>query len=481
MTRSSGVMPTARAMSRARQLVLAVVAMVLAWTMAAVSTGPVRAADPTFGTPTIAGSLGDGLQVTQPVTLDEVPDRVELLITYADAPGPLVIGVPAPTSTGATTLRHTIVASDGHIYPNTPVAARWRITTDGVTVLGPAVRTVFADDRYDWRTVSGDIIRVHWYEGDRAFGERALRIGEAAIDQASALLGVTEEQPIDFFVYADQAAFYDALGPGTRENVGGQANAEIRTLFGLITPSAIDDPWVSIVVPHELVHLVFDTAVKNPYHFPPRWLNEGLAEYLSQGYDAGSRSTVESTGRRGELIPLDGLGGQFPTSAERFGLAYAESVSAVDFLIATHGQDALVSLIRSYAGGRTDDEAFTAAIGMDVAAFNDAWLADLGATRPTRHGPQPAPEGPVPAAWANATGEPGSGATVAPGGASGPAQTSAPGAPAGPTDGGGASPVLLVIGVGLALVIVGAVLVARRSRSRGQRPEGDVPPVVPGP
>ena len=38
-----------------------------------------------------------------------------------------------------------------------------------------------------------------------------------------------------------------------------------------------------VVVPHELTHLVFDTAVTNPYHFPPRWLNEGLAVYLSEG------------------------------------------------------------------------------------------------------------------------------------------------------------------------------------------------------
>ena len=41
-----------------------------------------------------------------------------------------------------------------------------------------------------------------------------------------------------------------------------------------------------------------------------------------------------------------------------------------------------MSLVRSYADGRTDDEAFKAAIGMDVAAFNDAWLADLGAKEP---------------------------------------------------------------------------------------------------
>ena len=97
-------------------------------------------------------------------------------------------------------------------------------------------------------------------------------------------------------------------------------------MFALITPSQIDDSWVGVVVPHELTHLVFETAADNPYHFPPRWLNEGLAVYLSQGYDSLDRALVEGSAGDGTLIPLDGLIGQFPTSFERFFLAYAESV-----------------------------------------------------------------------------------------------------------------------------------------------------------
>ena len=52
---------------------------------------------------------------------------------------------------------------------------------------------------------------------------------------------MTETDPIDFFIYADQDEFYDALGPATRENVGGEAHADIRTMFALITPDEIDD------------------------------------------------------------------------------------------------------------------------------------------------------------------------------------------------------------------------------------------------
>ena len=81
-------------------------------------------------------------------------------------------------------------------------------------------------------------------------------------------------------------------------------------------------------------------------------------------------------------------------------------------MIRTYGPDALVKLIRSYADGRTDDEAFSAALGLDMTAFGDAWFKDVKATPKTKSGPQPAPPGPVPSAWTGAV--PGSQASGAP-------------------------------------------------------------------
>jgi hypothetical protein len=399
-------------MTSRRRAARALAGLVLAVASVLPATTTVHAATPTFGRPTIDGSFGGAIVASQPLTFDTAPDLVEVVVTTADGP-PLVAEVTSP-GVGSTTLRYTLGGDDGHIPPNTPVRVRWRITTDGAATLGPEARTVVEDDRFDWQTLGGDVVRVHWYEGGRAFGERALAIGERAVEETAQTFGVTEDDPVDFFIYADRDAFYDALGPGTRENVGGQANADIRTMFAQISPGSIDDPWVENVVPHELIHLVFDTAVKNPYHFPPRWLNEGLAVYLSVGYEASDRAAVGAAARAGELIPLDGLVGQFPTSASRFGLAYSESASAVEYLIRTHGEDTMVSLVRSYAEGRTDDEAFEAAIGMDVAAFNDAWLTDLGAKPPAKHGPQPPPAGPVPEGWAAAPPAPGGEATPGP-------------------------------------------------------------------
>ena len=359
----------------------------------------------TFGTPTAKSTFGKGIGFDQPVTITEAGSRVELLLTFADAIGPTVTEVDASPVAGANTLHYTLDTSGpAHLIPNTPIVARWRlIAADDPTdvALGPELRIVYADDRFQWQTAAGDLVRVHWYEGNAAFGAKALRLAEEAVRETSELLGVTETDPADFFVYADVDEFYGAIGPGAHENVAGTAYSNIRTLLGRIPPNQIDDPLVAVRIPHEFVHLVFDTASANPYHYPPRWLNEGVAVYQSEGYGSTDRAAVEAAAKSGTLIPLDGLTGQFPNGDDFF-LAYSESVSAVDYMIRTHGRDALVTLIRSYADGRTDDEAFKAALELDMTEFGTAWMNALNAEPGKRYGPASAPPGPVPAAWGGA-------------------------------------------------------------------------------
>ena len=374
--------------------------------LAGLAAAPVAAATVSFGDPKATSTFGTGVEFDQPVIGGGIAvRRIEILVTGPGSSGPQVSELPVAGSLGTKTLHYLQAEADGHIYPNTVLTAQWRIIdSDGGIHLGPPVTVRYADTRFDWQTVSGSLVRVHWYVGDESFGRRALSIAEAGIAKAEGLLGVKETEPVDFFVYATQGAFYDALGPGTRENVGGLAVTALRTLFALITPDQINDSWVGVVIPHELTHLVFATTVRNPYHFPPRWLNEGLAVYLSQGLDNSDRQMVQDAARGGTLIPLPGIAGFFPTSYAKFALAYAESVSAVDFMIRVYGQPALVELINTYSRGVTDDEAFTAAIGLDVAGFNAAWMKDLQAVTPRLYGPQPPPFGPLPSGWSASPG-----------------------------------------------------------------------------
>jgi hypothetical protein len=438
-------------------------AAALSLAVALLSPAGVLAADPTFEKGTSTQKFGDNITVEQRVTLPSGVLRVEAYVRTPGSTSTFLAQVSNP-GPGTQTLTYTDETPSGSLMPNTVVELGFRITlADGSFVDGPPIRVRYEDDRFSWQTLEGDIVRIHWYQGTSAFGQRALEIGDKAVKNAAALLGVQETVPIDFYVYADRDAFYDVIGPALQENVGGLAIPEIRTLFANIAPSEVADPWVSLVVPHELTHIVFDTATRNAYHSPPHWLNEGLADYLAIGYASDARSNVERAASSGDLMPLHAIVLRFPSTADRFSLAYDESVSAVDYLIRTYGKDALVKLIRSYANGVSDDDAFSAALGVDAAGFEAGWLADLGVPDPAPFGPKPAPPGPLPPGW---------GAAPQPSGP--PVATPPP-----PTAGvGGSSDVgtTIVIGVVIlfGIVVVLGIVVVARGLNRGD-------PLVPPP
>jgi hypothetical protein len=431
-------------------------AAALAWPLGSASAaGQVQ-----FGAISGTARFESGIDVTEKVATTAQVARAEVVVTTGPSDVATVADVTAPISGGSGTLAYHLETPSGAIIPNTLVHLRFRLTlADGTQETGPSATVRYADTRFTWKTFEGSIVTVHWVEGDQAFGRRAAAIGDQAIADASALLGVTERDPIDFFIYPDVDSFRGVLGPSLRENVGGVAFPNIRTLFAQISAGEVNAPWVGIVVPHELTHLVFGTATDNPYHAPPHWLNEGLAVYLSQGFDASDRSDVRDAASSGTLMPLTSLVGQFPTAVDRFGLAYAESVSAIDFMVSTYGKPGLVKLVVSYAEGRTDDEAFTAALGVDVAGFEAAWVKALGVAEPVAVGPRPAPTGPLPPGW------------TADGASAGtPPPTVAP-AVDHPAGGGAVADAVtgIVVAV-IAVLVVGALVLASRRARRDQPP-----------
>ncbi len=430
--------------------------------------GSTAGASVSFGTPTSSSTFGKGIVYTQPVSGSSFSEADIVL----SLPGDVGSSVVALTGAGAsaTSLTYTFDTSSGQIQPNTRVTAYFQVVfSDGSTQKGPVIQVTYQDDRFHWQTLPGKLVTLHWYSGSTSFAQQALAMGESGISKSAGFLGVTETQPIDFFVYADQQSFYDALGPGTRDNVGGEANTTTRTLFALVPPDQLS--YASTVVPHELTHVVFDDGTGNPYHAPPRWLNEGLAVYLSQGYDSSDRGLVASAAKSKTLMPLSALTGQFPTESDRFYLAYAESVSAVDYMVRKYGQGAFPKMVKAYGTGASDDEAFTTAFGVTTESVDKAWLAQNGITSAPTFGPQPAPAGPVPPGWTGTggvtvTAPPAAGATTAPTG--GPAV--APGSVASP---GVSFEVLLagfIAAAGLLLMGIALVLYRRPGQPPPQPP-----------
>jgi hypothetical protein len=419
--------------------------------------GSVTAQSITFGTPSAKSTFGTSIVFTQPYSGGQIKSANLLVETPGDV-GPSVIPVVRP---GSTSLTSTLDTSGGGMFPNTPVVAHFEVVLDdGTTLSGPDIHVTYADDRFTWKTKTGKIVRLHWIQATDAFAQQLLTWAENGVVKAAAMFGVAETKPIDYFVYPSQDVFQQGLNePGT---VGGVALPSFRTCFALVAPG--DSKYGAEVLPHEVTHIVFDDAVNNPYHHPPRWLDEGFAVYLSIGYDAEYRQLVTQAVKAGTLTSILALSDYFPMDSTRIYLAYAEAVSAVDFMVRKYGQPAVQKLVQAYAGGVSDDEAFTTGIGVDVAGFNDAWLADNGVTS-TKYGPQPAPTGPLPSGWNGSSA--GSSAQPQASGSGGPAVS--PTTPGGSQQPKGSNVVVLVLAAllaaaGFTMVALSYVLISQARR-----------------
>jgi hypothetical protein len=457
-------------------------ALATALLMAAVIVpGAVLAATPSFGTPTVTSPLGEDMTFTSQISGDDVA-AVDVLVRLIGFDVDIVLTAAPGDQAGTwqvsqrldipTSVSCSCVITTADSPPNTNFEFQFRVTaSDGTLTFGPVAQGRVEDTRFTWRTIDQGVVSVHWYEGDDAFARTAADLANDAISRAADLLGSTLTEPVDLFVYDTQQALLEAVSPN-RENIAGEAHWDIRTMFVWLPSDVGIDAFAEEVVRHELTHLVFDAATRNPYHEPARWLNEGIAVYLTAGYSATDRAAVENAAAGGRLIPLDGIAGFFPAPPDQFFLAYAEAVAAVDFFVRTYGEADLWNLVRSYAQGQTDDAAFTAATGGDMNAFNAAWFESLSIEVREPLGPQPGPTGPLPPDWVPGGATPGP--TLAPGETPPtprPTATARPGTGPGVVDGvmRVLTLTLFVVAIGLVIAVIGVVLYVRRSNRQPPR------------
>lgn len=130
---------------------------------------------------------------------------------------------------------------------------------------------------------------------------------------------------------------------------------------------------------HELVHILLERNVN--VDRLPRWLNEGIAMYLSKEHRWDSTFQVAQMYMQNSLIPyheLDLVLQQAGAEME-FGSAYAQSLSMTRFLIDQLGEDVFWDLIRDLDIMSFGD---TLRLRLDMLPidFYDAWVRSLTST-----------------------------------------------------------------------------------------------------
>jgi hypothetical protein len=339
--------------------------------------------------------------------------------------------------------------------PGTEMEYWWKISDEaGNTLKTEPQPLLYTDDRHDWQMLSSDRLTLYWYKGDRAFGEALFDQANKTIDQIETDAGVRVEVPVKIFIYGSFADLRDAIAVGSQEWTGGQAFTDQGVVVIGVSPGDLD--YGLAAAPHELTHLVIHQATDNPYGDIPRWLDEGLAVYMSGELDTDwrdYRNLVATSAKGGKLMTLQTLSSSFPADSEQAGLAYAQSGVVVEFIIEHYGQDAMARLLEIFSEGALYDDALEQALDVDTWGLDSAWRQSIGA--PTLDVPAPVVETPPGA------GEPASAPAEEPVEAVAPAAPEESPAPAG---GGQALPCL---GSSLTGMVVLALFVLFRAGGAG--------------
>jgi hypothetical protein len=270
----------------------------------------------------------------------------------------------------------------GSLPPGAQLWWRWHVTNaNGQETVTETKTATWLDDIHAWQTMNnGEIVRLHWYEGDQAFATHLAKAAQDGLLFNETQSGLNAETPIDLYIYASNDDLKEAIlyEPSW---TGGQAFPEQNIV--ILGISQYDLNWGRDAIVHELTHVLVGHLTFSCLGDVPTWLNEGLAVYSEGGLDPTSERQLEDAIRDNTLLTVRSLSSGFSEVADKAYLSYSQSYSITKFLVETHGQEKMTSLLLSLRDGTTIDEALMDTYGFDVEGLERAWREAIGAPPPS--------------------------------------------------------------------------------------------------
>jgi tetratricopeptide (TPR) repeat protein len=212
------------------------------------------------------------------------------------------------------------------------------------------------------------ILRYDRKVSNQQLGQQILATLEALYSQLTTDLMSRPPATIAVILYPDQI-FFDITRAASWS--GAMFDGKIRVPTKGLTSVT---PALRAILIHELTH-AFIAALPQDC---PAWFNEGVAQ-LQEGESAAPlRRMLEQLRQTGRLIPLRSLPQSFTrlTEAEA-DIAYAEALSATEYLVKQHGKASLRSILELMAQNNNFENAFTTTLRKSLTEFESAWLRDL--------------------------------------------------------------------------------------------------------
>ncbi|MCU0697802.1 MAG: hypothetical protein MUC96_14850 [Myxococcaceae bacterium] len=225
--------------------------------------------------------------------------------------------------------------------------------------------------------------RFRYFSARRDFGQRADYEGQVqdALESsrlfAQRVMGVSRETPVDVILYS-KAEFTLHHGPWAAAAIAGfYSQSAIR-----MNDSAEINERNRAVLVHEYVHAVIDELANFNDRGVPRWVHEGLAEYVEWQFEGRSRpegrydSYLRQLATQGRLPRLSSMRDDPLIASQDPGTLYAFAAIAIGTYIERWGMPDLLRLIRDIGRGVPFEKAFAQHTGTELSSFEES-IADV--------------------------------------------------------------------------------------------------------
>lgn len=227
-----------------------------------------------------------------------------------------------------------------------------------------------------WWPESGQYATVYAAGADHQVARRLSDHAASAVPTLAARLGVPAGGTIDVYIAPTQHDF-EAMQPGEPpEWADGTAFPQWGLIF-LRSPGLRPGGAETLeqVLDHELVHVLVGRAFAPA--IPPRWLQEGLAQYYAGELGPKIEEDLGSVvfGRE-QLFSLRQLSSGFYGDQVRARHAYAAAADFIGFVVQRYGEGSVRRLIAEMGDGARFEPALRVATGQDLETVEAAWRGD---------------------------------------------------------------------------------------------------------
>jgi dipeptidyl aminopeptidase/acylaminoacyl peptidase len=227
---------------------------------------------------------------------------------------------------------------------------------------------------FDWKVVQTEHFDVYYYDGSEDLADAVQLIVEQANADFERVLGHELSTVIPVIVYASHNDFQqtNVTFSHVEETVGGFTELFKNRVVVPFTGSYAD---LRHVLYHELAHVfMFDivygglveSVIRRAYMNPvPLWFTEGLAEYVSQGWDPEAEMILRDLTVSDRVVPLPYLYGGY--------LVYKEGQSVLNFIAERYGEEKIEEIVKGVAKTHNLERALKESIGLSTPELSDEW------------------------------------------------------------------------------------------------------------